>query len=183
MRIVGGKHKGRKLISPKDQKVRPTSDRVKEALFNIIQNDIYNSFFLDLFSGTGSVGLEAISRGAKVTFCDKNIPSIKLIKANLELINEKADVLNLDAFACIRFLYEKNQKYDFIFIDPPYLDNYEYDILQSLLKYPIMNRNSKIIIEHLTNKDLMFDQNYYNIINTKRYGNTQLTFLSYMENL
>ncbi|HEY8423679.1 MAG TPA: 16S rRNA (guanine(966)-N(2))-methyltransferase RsmD [Clostridia bacterium] len=183
MRIIGGKHKGRKLISPKDQRVRPTSDRVKEALFNIIQYDIENSLFLDLFSGTGSIGIEAISRGAKVTFCDKNIQSVRLIKSNLDLIKETAEVLHLDAVECVMYLHSKNQKFDFIYIDPPYQSDCESEILQTLAKYPIMNRNAQIIIEHLTNKDLMFDKKYYNIINTKKYGATSLTFLRFAENL
>ncbi len=181
MRIIGGKHKGRKLISSKVKNLRPTADRVKEALFNIIQNDLAGSYFLDLFSGTGNIGIEAISRGAKVTFCDNNIQLIKIIKANLDLTKEPAEILNLDAFDCIRFLYNKNRKYDFIFIDPPYQYNCEEEILQTLLKYPIMNRNSKIIIEHSTKKDFVFDQNYYKIINIKKYGDTQLTFFSFTE--
>ncbi|HEY8419579.1 MAG TPA: 16S rRNA (guanine(966)-N(2))-methyltransferase RsmD [Clostridia bacterium] len=180
MRIIGGKHKGRKLIAPKDQKIRPTSDRVKESLFNIIQCEIYKSSFLDLFAGTGNIGIEAISRGAKAVLCDKNIHSIKLIKANLELIKESAEVYNLDASECVKLLHSKNQTFDFIYIDPPYESDYK-DILQTLVKYPIMNRNAKIIIEHLTNKDLLFDKNYYNIINIKRYGTTALTFLSFVE--
>ncbi|HHW89666.1 MAG TPA: 16S rRNA (guanine(966)-N(2))-methyltransferase RsmD [Clostridiales bacterium] len=181
MRIIGGKHKGRKLISSKDLNLRPTADRVKESLFNIIQNDLADSCFLDLFAGTGSIGIEAISRGAKVTFCDNNIQSIKLIKANLDLVKEFAEVLRKDAFECLRYLYNKNQKYDFIFIDPPYQRDYEEEILQTLSKYPIMNRNAKIIIEHLTKKDFVFDQNYYKIINIKRYGDTQLTFYNFTE--
>ncbi|HEY8443501.1 MAG TPA: 16S rRNA (guanine(966)-N(2))-methyltransferase RsmD [Clostridia bacterium] len=182
MRIIGGKHKGRKLITPKDQKIRPTSDRVKESLFNIIQYDIADSSFLDLFAGTGNVGIEAISRGAKVVFCDKNIQSIRLIKSNLELINETAEVYNLDASECVRFLHYKNQYFDFIYIDPPYESDYQ-EILQTLVKYPIMNRNAKIIVEHLVNKDLMFDQKNYNLINSRKYGATALTFLSFVENI
>jgi 16S rRNA (guanine966-N2)-methyltransferase len=182
MRIIGGKHKGRKLITPKDLKIRPTSDRVKESLFNIIKYEIQNYYFFDLFAGTGNIGLEAISRDAKTTFCDRNIQSVKLIKSNLELIKETAEVYNLDASECVKFLHSQNRTFDFIYIDPPYESEYK-DILQTLVKYPIMNRNAKLIIEHLTNKDLMFDQMYYNIINTKKYGSTALTFLSFMERL
>lgn len=181
MRIISGKYRGRKLISPKDLTVRPTSDRIKEAFFNIIQNDIFNSKFLDLFAGSGAMGIEAISRGAKATFCDQSLEAIKLIKSNLKLINEVSDVFNYDALECIRRLFEKNEKFDFIYIDPPYINNIETEVLQTFIKYPIMNNNAKIVIEHKADKEVIVSKGDYIISDTRKYGITKLTFLSFLE--
>ena len=182
MRIISGKHRGRKLISPKDQLVRPTQDRIKEALFNIIQNNINNSKFLDLFAGSGAMGIEAISRGAIAAFCDQNIQSVKLLKSNLKLINESADVYNYDAIECIRRLNEKNEKFDFLYIDPPYMSNLETEVLQTLIKYPIMNKNAKIIIEHKADKEIDVSYQHYSVSDIRKYGITKLTFLEISEN-
>lgn len=181
MRIISGKHRGRKLISPKDQNIRPTADRVKEAFFNIIQKDIYNSMFLDLFAGSGAMGIEAISRGAKSIFCDQDLNSVNLIKSNLKLINEFADVYNYDALECIKRLYENNKKFDFIYIDPPYMSNLETEVLQTFIKYPIMNNNAKIVIEHKAKKEILIPENNYIINDTRKYGITELIFLSFLE--
>ena len=181
MRIISGTYRGKKLISPKDKTIRPTSDRIKEALFNILQNDIFNSKFLDLFSGSGAMGIEAISRGARATFCDQSLDSVKLIKSNLKLINEFANVFNYGAIECIRRLYEKNEKFDFIYIDPPYMSNIETEVLQTFIKYPIMNNNAKIIIEHKADKELIIPNDYYYISDIRKYGITKLTFLGFSE--
>ena len=117
MRIISGKHGGRILRSFKGDAVRPTSDRAREALFNIFKDRIYGSKFLDLFCGSGSVGIEALSRGAIVTMCDRSEESIALTKANLALIKEDCRVIRSDALA---YLESVTESFDFIFIDPPY---------------------------------------------------------------
>ena len=94
MRVVAGKHRSRPLYSPKNSDVRPTTDMVKESIFNIIQNDVIGSKFLDLFAGSGAIGIEAISRGAeKVVFVDNSKESISLIKQNLQMLKEEAQVI------------------------------------------------------------------------------------------
>ena len=119
MRVIAGKLKGKKLLTPANDNVRPTLDRIKETLFNIIQFDVADCVFLDLFAGTGGIGIEAYSRGAKeVVFCDASRESLKLVKTNLKN-------LNIDAFVCEgdfkRFLKSQPpEKYGIIFIDPPY---------------------------------------------------------------
>ena len=115
MRIISGKHGGRVLKSFKGDAVRSTSDRAKEALFNIFKDKIFGSKFLDLFCGSGSVGIEALSRGAIVTMCDVSKESVALTKANLALIKEDCVVVNADALS---FLSSVKEKFDFIFIDP-----------------------------------------------------------------
>ena len=118
MRIIGGKHRSRVLKEFKDIGVRPTSDRARESLFNILSGRIDGASFLDLFAGTGAVGLEALSRGAgDVTFIDNSLESLKVVKENLATLKESADLKRSDS---IEFLKTTNKRFDIIFIDPPY---------------------------------------------------------------
>ena len=120
MRVIAGIYKGRKLIEFKGTDVRPTSDMARESLFNILRDRIESAVFLDAFSGTGAVGIEALSRGAdKVYFNDLNRESIKIIKANLEKLEcpKNTEISNGDA---ILLMERKENLFDIIFLDPPY---------------------------------------------------------------
>ena len=120
MRVISGEYKGRKLEAPLDMRVRPTTDKVREAIFDIVMNDIYGSVFCDLFAGSGAMGIEALSRHAKsVTFNDFSRESINVLKKNLEKLGVKdgCTVSNGDA---ITFLKNTDQKFDVVYIDPPY---------------------------------------------------------------
>ena len=131
MRVIGGLFKGRRLTEFKGFEVRPTSDMARESLFNILSSRIYNKTFLDAFSGTGAVGIEALSRGAKsVTFNDNSLSSIKIIKENLNKIGcpQNAIVKNGDA---VYLMKSSPIKYDIIFLDPPYSSTNSEEILQS----------------------------------------------------
>ena len=121
MRIISGTARGTKLYTLEGQTTRPTLDRVKESLFNIIQNKIQNSIFLDLFSGSGAIGLEAASRGAKKTIlCDKSKEAITVIKKNIEKthLSKKVELYNLDYELLLKTKIK--EKIDIIYIDPPY---------------------------------------------------------------
>ena len=120
MRIVAGKYRGRTLLAFDGDKIRPTSDKVRESLFNILQLKVPNAKFLDLFCGTGAMGIEALSRGAKkVVFNDFSRESLTLLKKNLEKVKVEEDyeIVNFDA---VNFLRNTTQKFDVIFLDPPY---------------------------------------------------------------
>lgn len=117
MRIIGGKHKGRKLRSFDGTDVRPTSDRAREALFNIFQTKIFGCDFYDGFCGSGAVGIEALSRGANVVMTDISPLSVKLTNENLAMIAEKAEVVESD---CLKYLSTTKKRFDIIFLDPPY---------------------------------------------------------------
>ncbi len=120
MRIVAGELRGRTLFSFAGDSIRPTPDKVREALFNIIQHRIYGARFIDLFAGTGAMGLEALSRGAKqVTLNDSSRDSQALIKKNLQKLNV-ADRVNLTAFDGVSLIASGKQQYDIVYIDPPY---------------------------------------------------------------
>ncbi len=120
MRIVGGEFRGRTLYAFEGEDIRPTPDKVREALFNILQNRIYGVKFLDLFAGSGAMGIEALSRGAKkVVFNDKDKKSVALVKKNLEKlkIDTGFEVVNQDG---VLFVSSAREKFDIIYIDPPY---------------------------------------------------------------
>ena len=120
MRIIAGSLKGRVLLEFSKIGVRPTSDMARESLFNILQNDIYGAKFLDLFSGTGAVGIEAYSRGAsEVVLNDNSRESITLIKKNLEKLGISGKI-KVTSFDAISYLKTSNDKFDIIFVDPPY---------------------------------------------------------------
>lgn len=173
MRVVAGKHRSRPLISPKNRDVRPTTDMVKESIFNIIQNDVIGSKFLDLFAGSGAIGIEAISRGADiVVFADNNKESINIIKQNLQMLKEDAQVIFGDYEYTLSRL--KNTKFDIIFLDPPYENKNIENILQKIKENNVLEESGIVIFESLYDKN--FDKNVsgYNIIKSKKYGITAI---------
>ncbi len=145
MRIIGGKNKGRKLLSFEGEDIRPTSDRAKEALFNIFQDKIYGCSFLDGFCGSGSVGIEAISRGAKtVVFTDVAKKSVELTKKNLSLIKEDAKVY---LTRIEDYLKTTNEKFDIIFLDPPYALDLGEKAIEIISSRQILNEGGYVILE------------------------------------
>ncbi len=127
MRIISGEYRGRIIKSPSDYKTRPTSDRLRESLFNILNPRISNdTFFLDLCAGTGAIGIEAVSRGAEfVTFVDKSRRVCGLIEENLDLLQVPETKTEVICSSAEKFVSRQNEKtWDIIFYDPPYQDNY-----------------------------------------------------------
>jgi len=146
MRVISGQARGRKLKEPIGSNVRPTSDKVKESVFNIIQFDIEGRSVLDLFAGSGQYGIETLSRGAKnVAFVDSSSNSVKLIKENLKIceLTDNAVVHKHDA---IRYL-EYTENYDLIFIDPPYDTKLTDKALEQITKLDKLNVNGIVICE------------------------------------
>ena len=150
MRVISGKYRGKRLNSPIGNDVRPTADKVKESIFNVIQFDLTGCRFLDLFAGSGSIGIEAISRGAKHTlFADNSKASIDLIKSNLKGIDDDYKVLNRDFKDA---LYCANGKWDFIFVDPPYKSDYICEICETVKQRDMLDKDGYIIYEHSQNE-------------------------------
>lgn len=146
MRVISGKYKGKNLVGFDIDGTRPTMDRVKESLFAMIQNKINNSVVLDLFAGSGSLGIEALSNGAK---------SIYLIDNNIELINiMKKNTSGMDNVNIIKADYKdalntfKGIKFDIIFLDPPYKLNLINDALDRIIKYDLLNTNGIVVCEY-----------------------------------
>lgn len=177
MRVISGKYRGKKLFSPEGNDVRPTTDRIKETVFNILcaKSDFCGAAVLDLFSGTGSLGIEAISRGATTAvFVDKSRDSIELTKKNLAHVGIVAEVYNTDFKVALKKLY--GRQFDFIFVDPPYFGKNEQDIFDLILKYDLLTQNGIIFLEHSTKIGLPVLGERY-IIDDRVCGNTSIAFL------
>ncbi len=178
MRIIAGKFKGKKLKEFSGIAVRPTSDRAREALFNILSFDIANRSFLDLFAGTGAVGLEALSRGAKlVEFVDKEKQSLEIIKFNLQSVKQNIEPKLKDAKS---YLTSTNLKFDFIFLDPPYAFSDENELFNVIKERKLLNENGTIIFEHKSDKPSK-EYSGFNLVDSRKYGIA--TFDFYKENI
>lgn len=184
MRVIGGKFKGLKLMPPNDLGIRPTSDRLKEALFSILDSkkyniNIHNSSVIDICSGTGALGIEALSRGAKeVCFIDKDIKSIRIIQKNTSKLNinhEDKIFIKIIKDEVTKALQKIDSIYDIVLIDPPYNTNIINETLQDLKNYNLIKTHSYIFAES-SNAEI-FDFNGYEILDTKKYGKSKLTIL------
>lgn len=173
LRVISGKYKGKGIISPKDNTVRPTSQRVKDSLFNIIRIDLYGKTFIDIFSGTGQIGIEAISNGADVTFVDADTT---LIKSNVMNIgcSEKTEIICGDFKNILDSFCKTNRKFDFIFADPPYKEGFYTDIIK--FSVPLLNDNGVLILEHSSDFEIAVPS-ACNIIDKRVYGSRSLTFI------
>ncbi len=176
MRIVAGKYRGKKLLSPLDINTRPTLDKTKESIFNIIGEKIVDSVCLDLFAGSGALGIEAISRGAK-TVClnDNHKEAIKIIKANIDSLKN----LSSDVYISFKdynvFLSDDSRKYDIVFLDPPYSMKIVNEIIACLVIKNKLNDNSIIVVETL--KEDKINTKDFSKVKEYVYGKTKLTIL------
>lgn len=150
MRVVAGIYRGRKLASPDFDGVRPTTDRVKESLFDIVQGCVRGATVLDLFAGSGALGIEAVSRGAeKVYFCDNNNRSVALLKQNLSFVpQEKYEIIKSDYSDALRTMANRGIKFDLVLCDPPYALKLGGEIVKLLYKYNLLNRGATVTVEH-----------------------------------
>jgi 16S rRNA (guanine966-N2)-methyltransferase len=184
MRIIGGDAKGRRIYSPKNSKTRPTSDGIKESLFNILQ-EVSGKSFLDLFAGCGNVGLEALSRGAaKVVFVEKNPVMVNAIKRNLlELgINNKYQILETEAAKGIKKLQRKGEQFDFLFADPPYEKGFVREIFQYLGEGEMISSDGVAIFQHSVREDIPGTlTGTFMLTDQRRYGDTRISFFKRME--
>ncbi len=170
IKIASGKSKGLNLISRKNDNLRPTKDRVKEALFNIIQFEISGKNFLDLFGGTGQIGIEAFSRGAKsVTIVDSSPNAAKLIKSNVSKIKVPHKNIKIKKSDALDFLKGANEVFDIVFLDPPYSDT---NLLNSCLELlpRSVSKNAIIITETIIGESPQNFSTYYSLKKTYKYG-------------
>ena len=180
MRIISGKARGTKLYTLEGDITRPTLDRVKESIFNIIQNRIKDSIFLDLFAGSGAMGLEAASRGAKkAILCDKNKNAMQIIKRNIEKTHLEQNVQTyLDDYENILKTKIK-EKIDIIYIDPPYNSNFAINSIKIILEKNLVTKDSIIMIE--TDRKNEIEEELKNIeieiVDERKYGKAEIIFL------
>lgn len=176
LRVVGGKYKRRKLEQPPLSITRSTKDIVKEAVFNSLGDDIFNSSFLDLFGGSGAIGIEAYSRGAKnVSIVDISKDAMNVIKKNLHTLGiNDINLYLMDYKKSIEYFKNNNITFDFVYVDPPYAFKLGFEFIEYLENSFILNNNFKIIIE----SDFLLDikDNKYEIRNYK-YGKTYISII------
>jgi len=179
MRVISGTAKRTLLFSLDGLETRPTADRIKETIFNIIHNKISESYFLDLFSGSGAMGIEALSRNAqKVFFVEKSPAAMDIIKKNLSKtkLNENAVCILDDALNFLRKYAEKNaEKFDIIFLDPPYGTDYIKDVLLLIRDSKILNNEGIIIVEQENTSEILDIEGFYNY-RTLNYKITDVVF-------
>ncbi|HBF36888.1 MAG TPA: 16S rRNA (guanine(966)-N(2))-methyltransferase RsmD [Firmicutes bacterium] len=179
MRVIAGKYKGRILKGPKHEGLRPTADRIKEALFNIISPQVDEADFLDLFAGSGAIGIEALSRNAKtVVFSDANPASIQLLKNNIHFLDpsDSFRIIGLPVERTLAILGKELLVFDLIFLDPPFQAGLLPKTIELILKYHLLKDNGILIIEHP--RQLSFNiPSALEIQLTRDYGGISLTLL------
>lgn len=174
MRVITGTARGRRLKEPVGNDIRPTTDQVKESVFNILQFDIEGRSVLDLFGGTGQMGIEALSRGAAhLTVVDSSPAAIKLIRENLKLTGFENDATVISGDS-IRFL-DSCGKFDIIYIDPPYASDFYAEALKKINKIDILKENGIIVCESLYGTELPELSPPYYLKNQRRYGKITVT--------
>jgi 16S rRNA (guanine(966)-N(2))-methyltransferase RsmD len=175
MRIIAGDYKGRRLAAPTDRSVRPTPDRVKEALFSMLGASVEDAVILDLFAGSGNLGLEALSRGAKICyFGDNSKDSIRLVQSNVAhcKAEEKSRIILGDYR---NVLTQIREKLDVVFLDPPYREDLWLDVVETIAGRDMMNPEGLIVMEHP--KEIEFPQELrgFRKIKERRYGTVVLS--------
>lgn len=186
MRVIAGKFKGRRLATPKSMTVRPTTDRVKESVFSILQEKVVNTRFLDLCAGTGNIGIEALSRGAKqVTFLEQNLKCLRLIEQNLQtcglkISNPQVQLMRADVSKGINTLHKRAETFELVYFDPPYDAELYNKCLSHISDTCILESTGMLLVEHRkhTVLPLLFGQ--LTCDRQKQYGDTCLSFYRYL---
>jgi 16S rRNA (guanine966-N2)-methyltransferase len=182
VRIIAGKARGHKLLSPATMETRPTLDRVKEAMFSSIQMHIPGAVVVDVFAGTGSLGLEAASRGAsEVYLVDKSPVTYPILKKNIENLkfSDFCTSLNMDAYEALKKLNNKGIKFDIIFIDPPYCKEMIPEALKIIEENNMLQEDGVIVTKIDSIEEIYEGYNEIQIAKSKKYGNTTVCYYKY----
>jgi 16S rRNA (guanine966-N2)-methyltransferase len=185
MRIIAGKYKGRRLKVFEGRRIRPTSDRVREALFSILGDKVKGSRVLDLFAGSGALGLEALSRGAdKVVFVEKASAAREIIRDNITALSveSRCEVIPGDYRNALKSLGDKSVSFDLILADPPYRDTENgaaENILSLIGESDTLRENGLVVIEHSSRIEINTPDPSWEIIQFKRYGRSCLSILGW----
>ncbi len=182
MRIIGGEDKGRRLRSPSGKRIRPSSDWVREAIFDVLGNQVVGSRVLDLFAGTGALGLEALSRGAReAVFVDNSPQAVALIKENLNLLEkaERSKVLRCSARRYVSRARGNEPPFDLIFIDPPYRIEMKYlqQLIIDIAEGGMLASEGMMVVEGLRERSIEPFTRDFLLVKRKIYGNTSINFI------
>ena len=184
VRIIAGKARGRKLIPPATMETRPTLDRVKESMFSIIQNYIPDAVVVDVFAGTGSLGLEAASRGAKeVYLVDRSKDAFSLLKQNIDNLKfqDTCYAINKDSYEALRYLADKKKVFDVIFIDPPYCKEMIPEAIKIVYDKKILSKDGIIVTKIDSIEEIYEGYEEISLIKSRKYGNTTICLYKYEE--
>lgn len=184
MRIISGKAKGRKILSPESMVTRPTLDRVKESIFNIIQGKTVDAIAVDVFSGTGSLGLEVASRYAeKVYLIDKDDATFSLLKKNVENLKfeDVCECCKGDSYEWLKKFANKSIEFDLIFIDPPYAREMIPPTMDIISDGKLLKNDGLIVCKIDSGEEIFQGNEKIGLINTRKYGNTTVLFYEYRE--
>ncbi len=179
MRVISGLYRGRKLRGPRGLDLRPTGDRLKETIFNILGPGLQDSVFVDAFSGTGSIGIEALSRGAhRVVFIESSKEGVSLIRQNLELCGITAGfrLLSQDIFPALRALGREGFSADTVYLDPPYDWRPYRDLIDTLVAVSVVGPSSRVILEHHRKSNVPEIGSGYHLTRRVRQGDNCLSF-------
>ena len=186
MRVIAGSRRHLILKTVPGMAVRPTQDRTKETLFNILNPYLADCRFLDLFSGSGAIGIEALSRGAKdMVMVEQSADSLACIKENLKTtkLTEEARLLAMDVFRAIPVLEEEGKAFDIIFMDPPYDKELEKQVMERLSDSCLVNDRTMVVIEASLQTDFSYLEDLgFDLFREKKYKNNQHVFIQTLEN-
>ncbi len=183
LRIIAGNFRGRRLRAPRGLRIRPTSDRLRESIFNIIGPDIQDQKIIDLFAGTGAMGIEALSRGAEYgVFIDKNPLALTCVRTNITpLVAERRwRIIRWDAGRSLRCLSALEMRFGYAFIDPPYGKGLAERALKNLIAADVMQPGGLIVLEHHQREEVKPLDKDMTLWDQRRYGKTLVTFLRIM---
>jgi len=180
MRIISGIYKGRRLKSSNDLSIRPTTDRVKEYIFSILQDFPQDKLVLDVFSGSGSLGLEALSRGAaKVSFVEKAYSSIEILKQNLLHVKVPAEHYQIIHKDALEFSQSNQEKADLCFLDPPFKYPPLQELIESIFNNKILAEGGILVLEHEVINPIKKESALYHIFLQKKISRSLISFLQY----
>ena len=183
LRIIGGTLKGKKLYSVRDTSIRPTADRLRESIFNILSQRVLNAMVLDLFAGTGALGIEALSRGAEsVVFVDNRKTALSVLRRNIDscMLDQKANIVKWNIRQNLNCIRSKKQHFDLIFLDPPYDKNLIKPTLFNLDKSNSLKNKARIVAEHSFLEPIPTDFIAFDLLDQRKYGKTLVSFLNYV---
>lgn len=181
MRVIAGKFKGRRLLSPSGTSVRPTADAAKETVFNLLGDRVEGSRAVDVFAGAGALGIEALSRGAlAVDFIERDGVALKYLAKNLERIGiaGEARVLRGDAFAWMKKLHAAGRIYDLAFVDPPYCKGMIGRFISGERVRPLLRSGAALIVRHHAKEEVLPPGDRYELQSERRFGDTIVTVLT-----
>ncbi len=182
IRIISGNNRGKKLMTLHGAITRPTAERMREALFNILSHTIRGACVLDLFAGTGALGIEALSRGAEyAVFIDNYRPAVKIIEKNCASCNleAKSRVIHWDIVKNLNCLARDFPKFNLVFMDPPYSTGVIEITLSNLHTCNALTRNAVVVVEHSSSESIDAEKITFDISDQRRYGKMTFTFLTY----